>query len=276
MPVQASTGFNINGELTATTFMARDFGNPFNGLFQASNSYDTGAIRVYVENATITINYHGTPFTFTLRSFLQNIIFPRWALFVNFILVDSKEDADIVVRVFPAPEHGFGAGAAAAAYPLGYPTEPGTSAYQGAIELHPEQIEQTLNSLNSVDLGFIHHESDLDLVRAILVYVLTHELGHTLGFEHSARAASGCDVEASLTTQAPLMTGNMMDYFRIQYHLNGGTPVFIDQIMPSEKELRAYFNVNGYGNFDKDINPICGPARATKQRFLATILELMG
>lgn len=271
--INTASAFDIKGELTATAFMPRDFGNPFNGLFQASRTYTQSEIRVYVRDQNLTINFHGSPYTLNIRSFLNDSIFPRWSLFVQFVIVDSIDDADIVVRVIPAPTSGFGAGGMAASYPRGYPEVAGTSSSHGVIEIHPEQIEQSLNNLNEVDLSFIYYQNDADLVRMTMVYVLTHELGHTLGFLHSEKANSGCDSSPSLTTQAPLMTGNMMNFFRIQYHLNGQIPVHIDQIKPSEKELRAFRNVNDNLN-EQDISPICSPLRTTELHFVSVMYAL--
>ncbi len=264
----ASPTFNLEKELIETVFFpGLKKRSPMQNAYQARAVYGNEVSYFIAENSEqIRIEYNSHSYQFQTTQILDRA-FVNWRqLGMNFNRVDSFTDADFV---FLRTEHNGLANAIA--FPTGYYFENRFSEI-GRLQVHPNQITETLNNLNSVDRSHIFYRDDNELIESILIYIATHELGHVLGFAHPGRHFSDCN--EVLTNQAPIMS-NLQDYFRIQYHLNGDIPVHQQQVGPSEREVRDFIKLNKNVASEKkrSISRTKLSCDASKMNFLLKILS---
>ena len=233
----ADPTFNLKNELVGTAFFpVNRERNPLRGSYQARSVYGN-TINYYIDrnSESFFVEYHRQSFLFQSIELLQRA-FARWGgIHMAFNRVYSRDDADFLF--YQTDSYDL---ANAIAYPTGYYHQNSFSE-QGRLQIHINQIENTLNNLNSVDIEHIHFNSERELIESVLTFIFTHELGHVIGFAHPTRYSDYCG--NLLSNQAPIMS-NLQDYFRIQFHINGDIPVHQLQINPSEREIRDFNSVN--------------------------------
>lgn len=265
----ASPTFNLKKELIETVFFPGfKERNPMINQFQARVVYGN-QVNYFIDESSgnIRIEHNGRSYQFQTTQILEQT-FSNWSqLGIRYNRVYSRSDADFI---FERSVHDRLANAIA--FPPGYYFQNSFSE-QGLLQVHPNQIANTLHNLNGVDRSHIFHRDDHELIESILTYITTHELGHILGFAHPGRYLSGC--EEVLTNQAPIMS-NLQDYFRIQYHLNGDIPVHQQQIGPSEREIRDFnkLNANIASQKKRDVSSTKLSCNATKVIFISKILAV--
>ncbi|MGY3570221.1 hypothetical protein [Vibrio paucivorans] len=226
--------------------------------YRASYHYSGNTINYFVEPSAqhFDVEFNGRRYPFSTRDLLEGDsvtqgVLSRWNNVIRLRRTNNMSEANLVIRSSRAPAAGPGAGALAIGTSLGYGTP---RASRALIEIHPEQFEpmrQRLETLEQINrYRFIDYEEDYQLLNTLMLYTITHEFGHVLGFSHS-RMAHSCIEQSSILNQrqnAPLMIGDLTDYFLVQYHLNNDTAVSIEDIRPSRTELAAYQSANQNGN----------------------------